>query len=281
MRSTAANAELALLLEVAGTPKPGNVDREREYPDLLFEHFLAGAVGASGGLARAADPQGPPVGECFERAVAGMSQQSGGNTQFGALLVLVPLVRGAAGRELSPRTASAVARGTTVEDAAAFYHAFEHVNVTVRDPPEGMEPLDVRRGADAVPTLKKQGITLYDLMELSSGRDGIAREWTGGFERSFRAASAIADGTGPITDRAAETYLWLLSREPDTFVADNHGERVAHSVMTRAQEAREGNPELVDAFAESLVAQGINPGTTADVTAAGIFIALESHGVTV
>ncbi|MFC6728106.1 triphosphoribosyl-dephospho-CoA synthase, partial [Natronoarchaeum mannanilyticum] len=59
MRTPAQNAELALLLEVAGTPKPGNVDRKRDLPDLRFEHFLAGAVGAQDGL-RAAG-RGDPV----------------------------------------------------------------------------------------------------------------------------------------------------------------------------------------------------------------------------
>ncbi|OYR44892.1 triphosphoribosyl-dephospho-CoA synthase, partial [Halorubrum sp. Eb13] len=44
------DATLALLLEVAGTPKPGNVDRRRDLGDLRFESFLGGAVGAREGL---------------------------------------------------------------------------------------------------------------------------------------------------------------------------------------------------------------------------------------
>ena len=99
MRTTAENAELALLLEVSSTPKPGNVDREREYPDLRFEHFVAGAVGAREGFEGAAG--GGAVGESFRRAVAGMSEQSGGNTQFGAILLVTPLVRAAGSGDLS------------------------------------------------------------------------------------------------------------------------------------------------------------------------------------
>ncbi len=67
-------------------------------------------------------------------------------------------------------------------------------------------------------------------------------------------------------------YLEFLAREPDTFVAKRHGNKVAESVLVRAQEAlqeaKEGNPELVTAFADSLVEEGINPGTTADIVAA-------------
>ena len=67
MRRPDQNAQLALLLEVAGTPKPGNVDRHRDLEELRFEHFLAGAVGARDGLEMAAS--GASVGRAFERSV--------------------------------------------------------------------------------------------------------------------------------------------------------------------------------------------------------------------
>ena len=274
MRTTGENAELALLLEVAGTPKPGNVDRHREYDDLRFEHFLAGAVGAQEGLHAAANPEGPPVGEAFEQAVDGMSDQRGGNTQFGALLLVVPLVRAAARGDLSQSGATAVVESTTVTDAAGFYRAFEHVDVSVEDPPEDMDDLDVRQGADAVPTLHARDLTLYDVMERSADHDGVAREWVGGFERSFRAADRLADLDGPITDRASTVFLELLADEPDTFVAINHDEATAERVSERAAAVLDGDADA-EQLADDLVDEGVNPGTTADVVAAGLFIALE------
>ena len=33
-----------MLLEVSASPKPGNVDREHNYPDTFFEHFIASSV---------------------------------------------------------------------------------------------------------------------------------------------------------------------------------------------------------------------------------------------
>jgi len=39
-------AQLAMLLEVSASPKPGNVDREHNYPDTCFEHFVASSVAA-------------------------------------------------------------------------------------------------------------------------------------------------------------------------------------------------------------------------------------------
>lgn len=284
MRSTAVNAELALLLEVAAAPTPGNVDRERDLAELRFEHFLAGATGARDGLAIAAD--GGAVGTAFERAIEGMSKQSGGNTQFGSILLLTPLVRAAADGELSPAGASRVVEGTTVEDTAGFYRAFDHVDVRVDEPPSEGELPDVRLGADAVPELEERGLALSEIMTVAADRDGIAREWVDGFERTFEAADRLAALDGPVLERAAATHLWLLAGEPDTLIAVAHDETVAEEVRDRAADLvdDDGSPrdlEVVRAFAVELVERGINPGTTADLLAGGLFVALERGEVSV
>jgi len=281
-RTPAENAQLALLLEVSGSPKPGNVDRERDLADLRFEHFLAGAVGSGRGLRLAAD--GAPVGEAFERGVAGMSRQSGGNTQFGCLLLLVPLVRAAARGDLSPEGVGAVVEGTTVADAADFYRAFEHVDVAVGDPPADADALDVRRGSDAIPALRERGTTLADVMALSADPgegvpDGNAVEWTTGFERTFAAAEALLADDGPLLDRVARTFLRCLAEAPDTLVATQHGAETAREVTERAAAVGEDLAAAAD-LAEAFVAEGINPGTTADRTCAAVFVALE-RGVSV
>ena len=271
-RSVAQNAELALLLEVTGTPKPGNVDRERDYEDLRFEHFMAGAVGARPGLGLAAD--GEQVGHAFERAVAGMADQSAGNTQFGALLLLAPLVAASNEDALSPDGVDAVARATTVADAADFYRAFEHVSVAIEDPPEGLEPLDVRRGSDAIPALEARDLTLFDVMERSAPVDGVAAEWVGQFERVFDAAESILADTGPVPDRAARAFLELLAAEPDTFVVKRQDNATAEEVQRRAQAVLDGEEDATELAAE-FVERDINPGTTADLVAGALFVALD------
>jgi triphosphoribosyl-dephospho-CoA synthase len=273
-RTPVENAELALLLEVAGTPKPGNVDRHRDHDDLRFEHFLAGAVGARRGLALAADHD-HAVGEAFERAVEGMSHQRGGNTQFGALLLLVPLVRaGSDGRALTTEAVEHVVADTTVDDAVAFYRAFEHVDVAVGDPPEGLDALDVRRGGAAERALRERGLTLADVMALSAEVDGVAAEWVGGFERTFEAAEWLLADEGSAPDRAARVFLRLLADEVDTFVAKTADEVRATEATRRARAALDGEEEA-EALADEFVERGINPGTTADLTAGALFVALE------
>jgi triphosphoribosyl-dephospho-CoA synthase len=277
VRAAAQNARLALLLEVAGTPKPGNVDRHREYPDLRFEHFLTGAVGTETGFEHAS--AGGAVGESFERAIDGMGHQSGGNTQFGAVLLVTPLVKAAVDSDhLTPEAATTVVESTTVADAVSFYRAFEHVDVAVDEPPEGMGELDVRRGADAAPYLRERELTLVDIMERSAQRDGIAAEWTGGFERTFWAADRLREHQHredcPVTDSAATVFLELLADSVDTFVQTQHDHETALEVRDRAQSVRAGE-KSVESFADELVKREINPGTTADITAGALFVALE------
>jgi len=272
MRDAAENGQLALLLEVTGTPKPGNVDRHRDYEDLRFEQFLAGAVGALGGLRMAAD--GDRLGRAFERAVAGMSEQSGGNTQFGALLLVTPLVGAAATGRLSRGAATALVEATTVEDACDFYRAFDHADVAVDDPPDDLEDLDVRLGSDAVPALHERDATLYDVMALSADADGAAAEWTHGFARSFEAAGWLLDDDGPVYRRASRAFLRLLADEEDTFVATRNGPEAAAEATRRAQAVLAGEADA-ESLADEFVDRDINPGTTADLTAAALFIALE------
>jgi len=319
-RTPVDDATLALLLEVAGTPKPGNVDRHRDLGDLRFEAFLGGAVGAREGLELAANGGAgadgeTAIGRAFERGVAGMAARAGTNTQFGCLLLLVPLLRATADGELSPAGVDRVARETTVDDAVAFYRAFEHVDVAVADPPADADDLDVRRGSDAAPALRERGATLRDVMALSADPDDPADsdgfedsedsdrvpdrnalEWVEGFPRTFRAAEWIRGDEGALADRAARAFLGLLAAETDTLVAANHGPETAREASRRAaallgssdadRDALAGvggidaaavhgaDLDAAEELATAFVDEGINPGTTADLTCAALYVAL-------
>jgi triphosphoribosyl-dephospho-CoA synthase len=76
-----------------------------------------------------------------------------------------------------------------------------------------------------------------------------------------------------VTDRAARAYLEQLAAEPDTFVVTQHDRETAGEVCDRAAALLDGGD--VAAFADDLVDRDINPGTTADLVAGGLFCALE------
>ena len=84
-------AQLAMLLEVSASPKPGNVDREHNYPDTCFEHFVASSVSVYPVIELAARSR-HGIGALIRNAVCESSAwQKGGNTHFGAFLLLIPL----------------------------------------------------------------------------------------------------------------------------------------------------------------------------------------------
>ena len=252
------DAQTALLLE-AGTQKPGNVGPRRDFEDTTFHEFLVGSVGARRGFDVAAEAS---VGDVFLRSVKGASAHEGGNTQFGALLLLAPLVVAAARGNVED--APAVAEETTPEDAARFYEAFDHVDVHVGDTDYEYDVRD----PDAREKVVEDGVTLYDVMEESASRDGIADEWTSGFTRTFHAGSRLMGRPGGTRDAVRTTYVDLLSEEPDSLVAERQGKEKAREV-TRL--ARELPPNELD---ERLADEGINPGTTADIVAGAVFVAL-------
>jgi triphosphoribosyl-dephospho-CoA synthase len=261
MLSPAEDAQTALLLE-AGTQKPGNVGPTRDSEDTTFHQFLAGAAGARRGFDAAEGGAG--VGESFLKAVRGASAHSGGNTQFGAVLVLTPLV--VAETRGTVADAEEVVEETTPEDAARFYEAFDHADVYVGDVDDEYG-YDVR-DPEARERVVEDGVTLYEVMEESASRDGVAREWKRGFPRTFHAASRLEAKRGRTRDAVRETYVNLLSEEPDTLVAERRGKEKAREVTRMA---RELPPDELD---DRLAQEGINPGTTADITAAAVFVAL-------
>lgn len=262
----AETAELALLLEVGSDPKPGNVDRGHDHSDTKFHHYLAGAVGVSSALGCVEGS----LGDVFYKVVESVHWHGGGNTHFGSLLLLVPLV--IASRRGSVEGVDEVVRGTGVEDAVRFYEAFDVVDVYV----ESRDRFDVYDEGSRE-DLRREGMTLYDVMEMSAEVDGLAREWVEGFGRCFHAAELLDEFyEGDSNSAVVETYIRLLAEECDTFVMKKHDRGVAEYVRKEAKRVVEEGG--LHEFDEDLVSRGVNPGTTADICCAGLYISLRREG---
>lgn len=267
-------AQLAMLLEVSATPKPGNVDREHDYADMKYEHFLASAAAVYPVFESAAGTR-KNVGKHIKDAVAETQKwQRGGNTHFGTFLLVMPLVMASGASERYNeirKNAVLIVKNTTVADAINLYEAFRIVNVKVRP----HEEFDVYSNSSPG-EIKKKKMTLYDLMELSSGRDLIAGEWTNGFERTFKSASWIkksAKASG-VNEAVVRSYLALLSEQIDTFVETKFGTNAAEDVRRRAAGLRNASLAELRKWDAELISRKINPGSSADIIAGAIFLAL-------
>ncbi len=259
--SGADRAQLAMALEVLASPKPGNVDRCHDFAETRLEHFIVSALAARPAL-EAAEARVAGLGPLIEAAVGATACHTGGNTHFGAFLLLVPLIYGG-----TLEGAIEAVRATTVEDAVAFYRAFALTRVRVA----ATDELDVN-DPSAADTLRARGMTLLDVMVHSAPRDMVAREWTNGFALCHRARDALLADDEPRT-AVRRVFLSLLATEPDTFIVKKHGPALAEETRERAAAVIRGEA-TVESFDEWCIGRGVNPGSLADITIGAIFLAL-------
>jgi triphosphoribosyl-dephospho-CoA synthase len=257
----------------AAAPKPGNVSRHHDFPDARFEDFLLSAVAVGPAMAAAAEAG---VGETVLRAVRDTRGWVKTNTNLGIVLLLAPLARAAAreGGPLRARLAEELAT-LTVADAEAVYAAIRLAE------PGGLGEVpdqDVR----AAPT-----VTLREAMSLAAERDTIALEYVTDYDVTFRlAVPALRRARAGGLDwpgAVVESFLGVLAEIPDTLIARKRGMAAAHAVSERAREVLgAGGPGSAEraratgAFDAYLRMDGnrLNPGTTADLMAAALFVTL-------
>ena len=283
-------AQLAMILEVCATPKPGNVDRDHNYPDTHFEHFLASAVSVYPVLKKAS-ADNKDIGKYIHEAVVESAKwQSGGNTHFGAFILLIPLVMGAGKLRTQMNGSPDIFHGleqctmelvkdTSTDDSVELYKAFSKAGVRIND----VDDLDLADPA-SIDVIRSRGTTLYQLMEISSSYDMIAREWTTGFQLTFKCANSILEKymSMSINDTLVWTFLEILAGNPDTFIRTKFDLERAKEVSGRARHIVErinsygfenAKPDI-EQFDEQLLSEGVNPGSTADIIIAGLFVAL-------
>ena len=269
-------AQLAALLE-ASAPKPGNVDPTHDFGDTRYEHFLRSALAIGPALG---DAGAAGVGPTVLRAVHDTRKVVSGNTNLGIVLLFAPLACAAARGDGPLRTRLAgVLGGLTVADAEAVYAAIRLAQPGgLGEAPEQ----DVR----AAPT-----VTLREAMALAASWDAIAREYGSDYAITFEVgvpALALASAAGlGMRAAALEAFLAILAQVPDTLVARKRGDDVAREVSRRAAAVASltpGTPERAHALLAldaSLRDPGnsLNPGTTADLTAACLFVELLEQGL--
>jgi len=100
----------------------------------------------------------------------------------------------------------------------------------------------------------------------------IAREWVTGFPLTRRGADLLKSfGNG--REAIVQAFLTMLASEPDTFIIKEHGIEVAQRIVMRARDVLDGKT-TIQAFDAECIEQGINPGSTADIIIAALYIAL-------
>jgi triphosphoribosyl-dephospho-CoA synthase len=262
------DVQLACLLEVSAA-KPGNITPIHDFSDTTYVDMVRSALAIGPAFARRrAERRG--VGELIADGVRATARVTAANTNLGIVLLLAPLVRAEATRPADEPLRVATRRilaGLDVDDATAAFAAIVGVQPGgLGDAPDH----DVREPAR---------VSLRDAMAAAAHRDSIASEYTTGYEIVFDTAvpllaDALAAGASTL-DAIVSLHIGLLASRPDTLIERKAGAAAARAVSEAAREVRAGI-RTVDEFDASLRGPDhrLNPGTTADLVAATLLVAL-------
>jgi triphosphoribosyl-dephospho-CoA synthase len=276
----AAAGELACLLEVSAE-KPGTVTPTHRFCNMRYEDFLASAVAIGPVLASA---NHRPLGASILAAVEATSRWTAANTNLGIILLFAPIARAAltyedaaplSAESLRDRLAS-VLETTTIADAHDTYEAIRLAH------PGGLGAVSEQDVSQPEPT-----VTLRAAMALAQHRDAIASEYTTSFARIFEtglpALRTARDDGLPWDTATTELFLALLAVAPDTLIERKLGRLAAFAVSQGAKKViahggvrTEAGRAALHTFDHELRSDSNthNPGTTADLTAATLYVAL-------
>lgn len=263
----------ACALDVA-VQKPGNVSLKSPGHRMHAAQFISSAAAAAGPLCEA----GARVGRRIENAVAASWAAVGCNTNLGIVLLCAPL---AAAAERSGAMASvaafsqaleAVLQELDLDDSRCAFRAIAAAN------PAGL-------GAHAQEDVRSApSLGLRQAMALAAPRDSVARQYDQGFtdllaldwpllpEVSDTHAASTPPLEPTLTAAVQHLYLQILARWPDSHIVRKHGLPAAQLVSAQARLwLPHPQPEQAPGFAQwdqQLKADGLNPGTSADLTVA-------------
>jgi triphosphoribosyl-dephospho-CoA synthase len=251
--------------------KPGNVSLDAPGHRMTAEDFLASARASAGILA---DPE-LGLGERIFQAVAATQDRVGCNTNLGILLLCAPLAQACLADPAGDDLRSAlrrVLRQTTVADTEQLFAAIRLAN------PGGLGDSaehDVKASARVEVLVAMAHAAAYDSIACQ-----YATDFADVFERALphllAARSRLDDEPAAVTD----LFLFLLALIPDSHIQRKLGEATALRVRDEAALAyaswgRERGQAAIDGLRDldaQLKAAGINPGTTADLTVATLFL---------
>jgi len=251
--------------------KPGNVHIHAAGHGMQVAQFEASAEAAAPWVAA----RGEKVGTRILRAVEASFAAAGCNTNLGILLLCAPLAA-AAEMDLEAGLRSrlhAVLASLDAGDAAAVYAAIRKAN------PGGLG------AAPEQDVAMPPSIGLIEAMHLAADRDRIALNYTNDFADIFEFGLPELTRIRALADDPAlavtTLHMAFLAQFADSHIIRKHGEATANDVRQEAialgplwQPFAQRNKlcDLLD-FDADLKRRNINPGTTADLVVATLFVA--------
>ena len=275
-------AQIASALEVSGYPKPGNVHRTRDYSDMVFEDFIISGIVIGDTIREACtdvDVDNPKLGKYILQAVAETDKWIKNNTNLGIVMMITPIAVAAAISDSFDdirENVKVVMGNTSVDDACDLYDA---INIADAGGMGDQDEYDVASD-NAKNELRENSQTMYDVLKISAPWDMLAREMTSDmpavFEIGYPTYHELTQEKSK-NEACVLTFLTILSQVPDTLISRKYGsdEALKVSMMVRDLLNLRDEPDFAEKlkeFDDFLFKNKLNPGTTADLTAASIFV---------
>ena len=270
-------AQIACIWETTAR-KPGNVHRYRDLKDVGYLDYLLSAAAIAPELERAPDRR---VGQTVLEAIRATHLVTRSNTNLGIVLLLTPLASVPMPHPLR-RGVQAVLDDLDITDAREVYEA-------IRLARPGALGKVGEQDIQEDPTK-----TLRQVMALAADRDFVARQYYNGFVEVFDAGvPALQQGiqeTACLEDAILYCHLRLMGRYPDSLIARKRGaeeaaeaSRLANVVFERGWPKGDDGAKALVELDDWLRAEGHarNPGTTADLVTASLFVALREDMIQV
>jgi triphosphoribosyl-dephospho-CoA synthase len=270
--STGAAATSACLYE-ATAQKPGNVHPGAGFDDVTYADFVISAL-AIGPIVERSAARG--VGQTVLDAVRATRAAVGTNTNLGTLLLIAPLAVVQETQQLEAGMSSVLGR-LDYQDTRLVYEA---IRLSAAGGLGRAQQADVFSDPPA-------NLTLVDAMRLAAESDLVARQYTNGFADVLGGTAVwIAEGLvrgWSLSASIVFTHIRQMAAHADSLIRRKCGEQIAVEASERAQvvlcSGEPGDEKFELALKELdswLRADGHrrNPGTTADLIAAGLFVLL-------
>lgn len=252
--------------------KPGNVSPYSEGHDMTVADFVKSAELTSPILCNAT----LSVGERILESVKITMSEVGCNTNLGMLLLFAPLIRAAElGVASFHSNLGMVLQELDDKDTACIFAAISYAS------PGGLgesDKYDVNKQLES-------NTTLHMAMTEAKDRDVIAKQYVTDFadifSQGFMCIEDFAARWNSVQWAAVACYMGFMAEFPDSHIRRKYGQKVAEQIKINAapiatafqnEDSPEEATEILMKFDKALKQKEVNPGTSADLTAASLLI---------
>lgn len=254
--------------------KPGNVSIYAEGHNMTVKDFRLSAMTSAGPITH----PDYSLGEKIYYAVKTTRNAVGCNTNLGIILLCAPLIQALLQQDQHTGFRDSLAhvlQTTTIDDARWVFQAIALAS------PGG---LGHSKQADVH---TEPQITLTTAMKIAENKDRIALQYSTNFKDIFDFAilryNESFERWGDLSWSAVACYSALLSHYPDSHIERKHGVQYTQWVQAQMQLVNKAllstnQPQQYKTMLYKIDRRfkktGINPGTTADMTVATLFVFL-------